>query len=105
MALLEAEYFDFLALVTVAVVPLSCGLGSDTAIDAAVGEAAVAAMEGSTFAAGVGAGASDGDGMVKAFGYDRRVTFVPSSARSFVCLFERSFVRLFVCLFERCGRW
>lgn len=75
MALLEAEYFDFLALVTVAVVPLSCGLGSDTAIDAAVGEAAVAAMEGSTFAAGVGAGAGDfsSDGMVEAFGYDRRV--------------------------------
>ncbi len=86
---------------TVAVVPLSCGLGSDTAIDAAVGEAAVAAMEGSTFAAGVGAGASDGDGMVKAFGYNWRVTFVPSIralVRLFVCLSARSFVCLCACL-------
>jgi hypothetical protein len=53
LELLGAEYFDFLALVTVVVVPLSCGLGSDTPIDAvddwaevavAVGGVVVAAM-------------------------------------------------------------
>ena len=51
LILLAVEYFVFLALVMVEVVPLSCGLGSDTVIiDAAEGEGLVAATGGGAVA-------------------------------------------------------
>ena len=51
LVLLAVVYFVFLALVIVEVVPLSCGLGSDTVIiDAAEGEGLVAASRGEAVA-------------------------------------------------------